>query len=128
MARVTVEDCVLKVPNRFELVALAAQRSRSISAGAPLTLERDNDKNPVVALREIADETIDLDDLRSSVIRGMQKHVEIDEPEDEDPVELMAGAAMAGEEALGDTDAAKVQAPMADYSNENVALDSDDAL
>lgn len=128
MARVTVEDCVLKVPNRFELVALAAQRSRGISAGAPLTLERDNDKNPVVALREIADETINLDDLRSSVIRGMQKHVEIDEPEDEDPVELMAGAAMAGEESPTVTDAAKVQAPMADYSNENVALDSDDAL
>ncbi len=127
MARVTVEDCVLKVPNRFELVALAAQRSRGISAGVPLTLERDNDKNPVVALREIADETIDLEDLRGSVIRGMQKHVEIDEPEDEDPVELMAGAAMAGEEAPGDTDVAKVQAPMADYSNENVALDSDDA-
>ena len=76
MARVTVEDCVLKVPNRFELVALAAQRSRGISAGAPLTLERDNDKNPVVALREIADETIDLEELKASVIRGMQKHIE----------------------------------------------------
>jgi DNA-directed RNA polymerase subunit omega len=107
MARVTVEDCVLKVPNRFELVALAAQRSRGISAGAPLTLERDNDKNPVVALREIADETIDLDDLKGSVIRGMQKHVEIDEPEDEDPIELMARAAMAVNEALEDTKGAK---------------------
>ena len=95
MARVTVEDCVLKIPNRFKLVALASQRSRGISAGAPLSVERDNDKNPVVALREIADETIDLDDLENSVIRGMQKHVEIDEPEEEDPIELMAGAAMA---------------------------------
>jgi len=126
MARVTVEDCVLKVPNRFELVALAAQRSRGISAGAPLTLERDNDKNPVVALREIADETIDLEELRDSVIRGMQKHVEIDEPEDEDPIELMAGAAMAGDEMLGDENDAKVQAPVADYSSENVAPDAGD--
>jgi DNA-directed RNA polymerase subunit omega len=75
MARVTVEDCVLKVPNRFELVLLAAQRAREITAGAPLTLDRDDDKNPVVALREIADETIALDHLRGSVVRGMQKHV-----------------------------------------------------
>ena len=127
MARVTVEDCVLKVPNRFELVALAAQRSRGISAGAPLTLERDNDKNPVVALREIADETIDLGNLRDSVIRGMQKHVEIDEPEDEDPIELMAGAAMAGDEMLGDKMGAMVQVPIADYSSENVAPETDDA-
>jgi len=127
MARVTVEDCVLKVPNRFELVALAAQRSRGISAGAPLTLERDNDKNPVVALREIADETIDLDDLKGSVIRGMQKHVEIDEPEDEDPIELVAGAAMAGNAALEDTKGAKGQAPVADVSGENVVPKSDAA-
>lgn len=95
MARVTVEDCVLKVPNRFELVVLAAQRSRGISAGAPISVERDNDKNPVIALREIAEESIDIEELENTVIRGMQKHVEIDEPEDEDPIELMAGAAMA---------------------------------
>jgi DNA-directed RNA polymerase subunit omega len=82
MARVTVEDCVVKVPNRFELVLLAAQRSREIASGAPLTLERDDDKNPVIALREIADETITLDHLRDSLVRGMQKHVEIDEPEE----------------------------------------------
>ena len=82
MARVTVEDCVLKVPNRFELVLLAAQRAREITAGGPLTLDRDDDKNPVVALREIAEETIALDHLRGSVVRGMQKHVEIDEPEE----------------------------------------------
>ena len=134
MARVTVEDCVLKVPNRFELVALAAQRSRGISAGAPLTLERDNDKNPVVALREIADETIDLEELKASVIRGMQKHIEIDEPEDEDPIELMAGAAMAGNEMLEDTNEmledtkdAKGQAPVADFSGENMVPKSDAA-
>jgi DNA-directed RNA polymerase subunit omega len=82
MARVTVEDCVLKVPNRFELVLLAAQRAREVTSGAPLTLDRDDDKNPVVALREIADETIQLAHLRESLVRGMQKHIEMDEPEE----------------------------------------------
>jgi DNA-directed RNA polymerase subunit omega len=88
MARVTVEDCVLKVPNRFELVLLAAQRARDIAAGAPISLDRDNDKNPVVALREIADETVALDHLQNAVITGMQKHVEIDEPEEEGDIDL----------------------------------------
>jgi DNA-directed RNA polymerase subunit omega len=88
MARVTVEDCVVKVPNRFELVLLAAQRAREISSGAPLSIDRDDDKNPVVALREIADETVALDHLKSSVVRGMQKHVEIDEPEESQELEL----------------------------------------
>jgi DNA-directed RNA polymerase subunit omega len=82
MARVTVEDCVVKVPNRFDLVLVAAQRAREITAGAPLTLDRDDDKNPVVALREIADETVAIDRLQDQLIRGMQKHVEIDEPEE----------------------------------------------
>jgi len=82
MARVTVEDCVLKVPNRFELVLLAAQRAREITSGAPLSLDRDDDKNPVVALREIADETVVLDHLKDSLVRGMQKHVEMDETEE----------------------------------------------
>jgi DNA-directed RNA polymerase subunit omega len=82
MARVTVEDCVLKVPNRFELVLIASQRAREITAGAAMTLDRDDDKNPVVALREIADETVPLDRLQDQLIRGMQKHVEIDEPEE----------------------------------------------
>jgi DNA-directed RNA polymerase subunit omega len=82
MARVTVEDCVLKVPNRFELVLLAAQRAREVTSGAPLTVDRDDDKNPVVALREIADETIGLAVLKDSLVRGMQKHVEMDEPEE----------------------------------------------
>jgi len=88
MARVTVEDCVLQVPNRFELVLLAAQRAREITAGGPLTLDRDDDKNPVVALREIAEETVALDHLRGSVVRGMQKHVEIDEPEEAPELEF----------------------------------------
>ncbi len=82
MARVTVEDCVVKVPNRFDLVLVAAQRAREITAGAPLTLDRDDDKNPVVALREIAEDSVPLDKLQDSLIRGMQKHVEIDEPEE----------------------------------------------
>jgi DNA-directed RNA polymerase subunit omega len=99
MARVTVEDCVLKVPNRFELVLVAAQRAREITAGAPLSLDRDDDKNPVVALREIADETVPIDRLQDSLIRGMQKHVEIDEPE-ETP-DLEANLFGVAEEALG---------------------------
>lgn len=82
MARVTVEDCVVKVPNRFELVLLAAQRAREITSGAPLSLDRDDDKNPVVALREIAETTVALDHLQESLVRGMQKHVEMDEPEE----------------------------------------------
>ncbi len=81
MARVTVEDCIDKVPNRFELVLLASHRARTISQGAPLTIDRDNDKNPVVALREIAEETIDKDDMREDLVHSMQKHVEVDEPE-----------------------------------------------
>jgi len=97
MARVTVEDCVERVPNRFELVMMAAQRSREISAGAEITVERDNDKNPVVALREIADETVPLDKLKDDLVRGLQKVPEIDEPEEDEPMEYMA-AAMAGHE------------------------------
>ena len=81
MARVTVEDCIDKVPNRFKLVLLAGHRARMVSQGAPITVDRDNDKNPVVALREIADETIVVDDLREEVIHSMQMHVEVDEPE-----------------------------------------------
>ncbi len=89
MARVTVEDCVEKVPNRFQLVMVAAQRSREISSGAEPRLERDNDKNPVVALREIADEKVSPDDLYNSIVQGLQRHVEVDEPE-EDGFDAMA--------------------------------------
>jgi DNA-directed RNA polymerase subunit omega len=91
MARVTVEDCVDKVPNRFELVMLAAHRAREISAGAPITVDRDNDKNPVVSLREIADETQSADDLRERLIESNQTQIEIDEPE-EDSMALLMGA------------------------------------
>ncbi|MGV2979140.1 DNA-directed RNA polymerase subunit omega [Camelimonas sp. ID_303_24] len=83
MARVTVEDCIDKVDNRFELVLLAGYRARMISSGAPLTVDRDRDKNPVVALREIADESISVDDLKEDLIHSMQKHVEVDEPEED---------------------------------------------
>ena len=83
MARVTVEDCIIKVPNRFDLVMLAAQRARDISSGAALTIDRDNDKNPVVALREIADSTIDLEAASNSLIQGLRKHVETEEPVEE---------------------------------------------
>ena len=102
MARVTVEDCVVRVPNRFELVMLAAQRARDIQAGSPLSVERDNDKNPVVALREIADDTIEREQLMESLVVGQQKHVEMDEPEEDQPEfdalegELMAQAAAQG--------------------------------
>jgi len=96
MARVTVEDCVEKIPNRFELVMVAAQRSRDISAGSQLTLDRDNDKNPVVALREIAEAKVDIEEVRGTMVRNLQKHVEIDEPEEEEPMDLMA-AALSGE-------------------------------
>ena len=90
MARITVEDCVEKIPNRFELVMLAAQRARDVSAGAPLLVERDNDKNPVVALREIAEDKLDLDHLRYELIHGLRRHVEVqDEPEEE--LNLMMG-------------------------------------
>ncbi|MGH6859207.1 MAG: DNA-directed RNA polymerase subunit omega [Phyllobacterium sp.] len=81
MARVTVEDCVDKVENRFELVLLASHRARLISQGAAITIDRDNDKNPVVALREIADETLSPGDLKEDLIHSLQKHVEVDEPE-----------------------------------------------
>ena len=110
MARVTVEDCVEKVPNRFDLVLLAGQRSRQISTGEEPTVERDNDKNPVVALREIADTTVENDEIRESLIRSMQRHVEHDEPEEDDMALLMAGqewaAITGGADADADRDAA----------------------
>ncbi|WP_144185038.1 DNA-directed RNA polymerase subunit omega [Elioraea rosea] len=88
MARVTVEDCVERIPNRFELVMLAAQRARNISRGEALTLERDNDKNPVVALREIADETVPLDGLQADLIKSLQRVPE-PEPSSEEVMDLL---------------------------------------
>ncbi|HSR72581.1 MAG TPA: DNA-directed RNA polymerase subunit omega [Kiloniellales bacterium] len=117
MARVTVEDCVLRVPNRFDLVMLASQRSRDIAAGAPLTVERDNDKYPVIALREIADGTIDLAEVSNALVVGMQKQVEVDEPEEEEvefDMTLAAGLA----EAAGEAEAALGAAPDTDEDEE----------
>ena len=111
MARVTVEDCITQIPNRFDLVMTAAQRSRNITAGAPLTIDRDRDKNPVVALREIAETTVDIEGLQESLIKGLQKHIEVDLPEDDDLENLIGqdarGAADDGPsgELLSDDDA-----------------------
>lgn len=122
MARVTVEDCVDKVNNRFELVLLAAARARQISAGSDLTVEEDNDKNPVIALREIAEVTVSGDDLREAVIQGMQRHIEVDEPEEDeleatmlghqfaDNVEAVEEAAAADDASFSVVDAADVDA------------------
>ncbi len=96
MARVTVEDCVTKIPNRFELVMLASQRARDIVAGSELTVDRDNDKDAVVALREIADEKMTPNDLSESLLLGLQRHAEIDEPEKE-MMEIGEGGDLLGE-------------------------------
>ena len=105
MARVTVEDCVLKIPNRFKLVMLAAQRARDLSVGAQLTVDRDNDKNPVVALREIADETVPLADLEEGLVKGLQKHADTDEPGEEP--EMLA-----------------IEEELASAASENIALEA----
>jgi DNA-directed RNA polymerase subunit omega len=106
MARVTVEDCIDKVDNRFELVLLASHRARQISQGASITIDRDNDKNPVVALREIADETLSPDDLKEDLIHSLQKHVEVDEPEPDPSTMISAntGASAGGDKGLDEDD------------------------
>jgi DNA-directed RNA polymerase subunit omega len=99
MARITVEDCVDKVTNRFELVLLSAHRARMISNGSPLTVERENDKNPVVALREIAEEHVSPEDLNEDLIHSLQKYVEVDEPEPVPaPIEADAGSSSGEDE------------------------------
>ena len=111
MARVTVEDCIDKVDNRFELVLLAGHRARQISQGAAITVDRDNDKNPVVALREIADETLSPGDLKEDLIHSLQRHVEVDEPEAEAP------------ELIGQADQATAAASTDDGEDDNIAYD-----
>jgi DNA-directed RNA polymerase subunit omega len=110
MARVTVEDCIDKVDNRFELVLLAGHRARQISQGAQITVPRDNDKNPVIALREIADETLSPDDLKEDLIHSLQKHVEVDEPE-------------ADGEVIADQTGVAAVAADTDDTEENIAFD-----
>ncbi|MDX7950762.1 DNA-directed RNA polymerase subunit omega [Lichenihabitans sp. Uapishka_5] len=102
MARVTVEDCVDKVESRFELILLASHRARMLSSGAPMTVDRDNDKNPVVALREIADSKLTPDDMREDLIHSLQKHVEVDEPEADPTPPLHAAGFGAPSDAAGD--------------------------
>ena len=113
MARVTVEDCVDKIPNRFELVLFSAHRARGMSAGSEILVERDNDKNPVVALREIADEKLEPDDLREQLVSSMQRQVDVDEPEADmqvmapqlAPAETVESDVEAGEEAFQEVSA-----------------------
>lgn len=119
MARVTVEDCVTRIPNRFELVMIASQRAREVAGGAPISVDRDNDKNPVVALREIAEETVDLDQLRDSMIGNFQRHVEHDEPE-EDDLEALMRRELAGLSSSPDAEVAP--------SPEDVAVAASEAL
>jgi DNA-directed RNA polymerase subunit omega len=132
MARVTVEDCVLKIPNRFQLVMMAAQRSRELSVGGELTVDRDNDKNPVVALREIADETVPLDELEIAVVEGLQRNIDVDEiveEEDDDMLQVtealneLAGLVDTGEApAIASPDALSTETPAADASDPMAAL------
>jgi len=128
MARVTVEDCVLKIPNRFQLVMMAAQRSRELSVGGELTVDRDEDKNPVVALREIADETIPLDELETAVIEGLQRNIDVDEiAEEEDDEMLQVTEALNELAGLVDTGAespppAEPETPAADADDPMAAL------
>ena len=115
MARVTVEDCIVKIPNRFKLVMIAAQRSRELSKGLDLTVERDNDKNPVVALREIADETVETEDLESKLIRSQQKHSDIDDQTDE------GDEFLAVEGATGDPGNEAMASPAPDLADDPLA-------
>lgn len=135
MARVTVEDCVTRVPNRFELVLVAAQRARDVASGSPITLDRDNDKNPVVALREIAEYTVDVDQLKNARVAGLQKQPEIDEPEeDRDPsIAEVSWPEGAGAQAIDDelkddmhvVDEEGVETEDQEFSEEKASLDPD---
>lgn len=125
MARVTVEDCILKIPNRFELVLLSSQRAREIGSGAALTIDRDNDKNPVVALREIAEETVALSELKESMIKGHQKVIEVEEDE-EDVIDLMDGE-MDDMELIADEDALETSGMHEDTGETAEDLDDDAA-
>lgn len=120
MARVTVEDCIEKVENRFELVLLAAQRARDISVGAELQVEKNNDKNPVIALREIAEEKLDNDDLKEGIINGMQRYIEREEgEEDEEDIAALEAEMSAAAEIEAMIEAAGINATLADTTLSN---------
>lgn len=129
MARVTVEDCILQVPNRFELVLVAAQRARDVASGARLTVDRDNDKNPVVALREVAELTVSLDGLRNALVSGLQRHVDVDEPEAEEMDAFSANRDIVFENIESDEEALKDDLSIsdddiADFDGSDADLDS----
>jgi DNA-directed RNA polymerase subunit omega len=125
MARVTVEDCIVKIPNRFQLVMMAAQRSRELSVGGELTVDRDDDKNPVIALREIADETIGLDELENAVVEGLQRNIDVDEIAEEEEDEMLQVTEALNELAeLVDTGASEQETKSPDPS----AADRDDPM
>ena len=121
MARVTVEACVTIIPNRFELVLLASQRARDISAGVPLTVEKDNDKNPVIALREVADQTIDFEELRRHIVHGVNRHADLNF-EDDNILALT-------EEAMSDIsgDASSIQEVEYESDEEEIEASADDS-
>lgn len=137
MARVTVEDCVEKIPNRYELLLVAAQRAKDIAAGSPIKVERDNDKNSVVSLREIAENKADIEELQRSLVMGLQKYVEVEEPEEEELEILAAEKELSGLDAQfdGETilDAALAESMQIEDSNgetldvEGVDFSLDDA-
>jgi DNA-directed RNA polymerase subunit omega len=126
MARVTVEDCILKVPNRFELVLLASQRAREIGSGSALMVDRDNDKNPVVSLREIADTGISLDNLRESLIKNHQKVIEVEEDE-EDVIDVMEGESEWAQVANQSAEAEIEGAGMHEGTTEEAAEETEEA-
>lgn len=131
MARVTVEDCVEKIPNRYELLLVAAQRAKDISSGSPIQVDRDNDKNSVVALREIAENCANIEDLQRSLVMGLQKYVEVEEPEEEELEILAAEKELAELDAQfnGDTilDATLAESMQIEDSNgDTIDVDTDD--
>lgn len=132
MARVTVEDCIDKVPSRYELVMVAAQRARDIAAGAHLCVERDNDKNSVVALREIAENKVSIEDLQKSLVLGQQKYVEVEEPEEEEVEILAAEKELAGldstfsSDMISDEDLSEIM--QVHDEDDDIDLDSDTEL
>lgn len=125
MARVTVEDCVDKVPNRFELVLLAGRRARAMSAGAPPTIERDNDKNPVIALREIAERTVDPDALREEIITSLQKYAEVDEAEEEARLLLSDESEALDEERMSEAELLRALQAEAEGETRSAVADED---
>jgi len=131
MARVTVEDCVEKIPNRYELLLVASQRAKDIASGAPIKVERDNDKNSVVALREIAEGLVNIEDLQKSLVMGLQKYVEVEEPEEEELEILAAEKELSGLDSQFDGDmildaALAENMQIEDSNGDTIDVDTDD--